>query len=184
MWDALIDAARRLTTIHTDGLPTSHGTRPRVTVTIDLDALRTSLGTAVVETGQTLSAATARRIACDAHILPVVLGSRSQILDVGRSSRLVTTGLWHALVTRDRHCAFPGCTRPPVACDAHHLTHWADGGTTALDNLVLVCRTHHTTLHTTPWQARLNPHDRHPEFLPPTTLDPQRRPLRRRPLRT
>jgi hypothetical protein len=65
-----------------------------------------------------------------------VLGSRSQLLlDVGRTSRLVTLGLWLALVARDRHCAFPSCTRPPVACDAHHIRHWADGGPTALTNL-------------------------------------------------
>jgi hypothetical protein len=112
-----------------------------------------------------------------------VLGTKSQILDAGRTSRLVTHGLWLALVTRDRHCAFPGCTRPPVACDAHHIVHWVDGGTTALDNLVLLCRHHHTIVHTTPWQVRINPDDHHPEFLPPARLDPHRRPIRRRPLR-
>ena len=52
----------------------------------------------------------------------------------------------------------------PLACDAHHLTHWADGGSTSLDNLVLLCRAHHTLLHATPWQVRLNPLDRRPEF--------------------
>ncbi len=120
-----------------------------------------------LETGGTLSAAAARRLACDGDLLPVVLGSRSQVLDVGRSSRLVTHGLWLALVARDPECAFPSCTRPPLACDAHHLRHWVDGGETSLDNLVLLCRSHHTLLHTTPWQARLNPYDRRPEFLPP-----------------
>ena len=82
-----------------------------------------------------------------------MLGSRSQVLDVGRTHRLVTPGLWHALVARDHHCAFPGCSRLPHACDAHHLQHWADGGPTALHNLVLLCRHHHTTLHTTPWRV-------------------------------
>jgi hypothetical protein len=71
-----------------------------------------------------------------------------------------------------------------VACDAHHITHWVDGGHTALDNLVLLCRTHHTMIHTTPWEVRLNPEDQAPEFLPPTRLDPDRRPRRRQPLRT
>ena len=51
-----------------------------------------------------------------------------------------------------------------MACDAHHLVHWADGGATSLDNLVLLCRAHHTLLHATPWQVRLNPIDRRPEF--------------------
>jgi uncharacterized protein DUF222/HNH endonuclease len=181
MWDALITLARHAT--DTDTLPTNHGTRPRIGVTISLEDLRTGLGTGTLETGETLSAAAVRRLACDAEILPYVLGSRSQILDAGRSTRLVTLGLWLALLVRDQHCAFPGCTRPPATCDAHHITHWANGGPTALHNLVLLCRTHHTTLHTTAWQVRLNPHDAHPEFLPPTTLDPHQHPLRHRPLR-
>jgi len=140
--------------------------------------------TGVLDTGEQLSAAAVRRLACDAQILPYVLGTRSQVLDVGRASRLVTPGIWLALLARDRHCAFPGCRRPPTACDAHHLRHWVDGGPTSLDNLVLLCRTHHTMLHTTPWLVRLHPEDHRPEFIPPPHLDPQRRPRRRQPLRT
>lgn len=181
MWDALIEASRRL--VSTDLLPTSHATRPRVSVTIDHEALQTAVGLGALDTGGALSAAAVRTLACEAEILPIVLGSRSQVLDVGRTSRLVTPALWLALVTRDRHCSFPGCSRPPVACDAHHIVHWADGGTTALHNLVLLCRTHHTMLHTTPWEVRLRRDDERPEFLPPARLDPDRRPRRRQPLR-
>jgi hypothetical protein len=95
--------------------------------------------------------------------------------------RLVTTALWKALVLRDAHCAFPGCRRPPIACDAHHIIHWIDDGDTSLDNLVLLCRTHHTIIHTTPWQVRLNPIDRRPEFIPPPTVDdPDPPPIRDR----
>ncbi len=108
-----------------------------------------------------------RRLACDAEIIPAVLGTRSEILDVGRTHRTVTPALWTALVIRDRHCTFPACHRPPVMCQAHHLTHWVDHGPTALDNLALLCGHHHRTLHHTPWQIRLNPHDRKPEFKPP-----------------
>ncbi|MGH3508692.1 MAG: HNH endonuclease signature motif containing protein, partial [Nocardioidaceae bacterium] len=50
-----------------------------------------------------------------------------------------TAPIWKAMVARDKHCAFPGCRRPPIACDAHHIVHWADGGGTGLDNLVLAC---------------------------------------------
>ncbi len=88
-------------------------------------------------------------------------------VDVGRTQRLVTAAIWKALVLRDQHCRFPGCRRLPLACDAHHLHHWADGGVTSLDNLVLLCRAHHTLIHATPWQVRLNPLDRRPEFRPP-----------------
>ena len=69
-----------------------------------------------------------RRLACDAEVIPAVYGTRSEVLDVGRTHRLVTPALWTALVIRDRHCTFPTCTRPPVMCHAHHLTHWTDGG--------------------------------------------------------
>ena len=108
-----------------------------------------------------------KRLACDAEVIPAVLGSLGEVLDVGRTQRLVTTAIWKTLVLRDRHCRFPGCRRMPLACDAHHLQHWADGGHTSLDNLVLLCRAHHTLLHATPWQARLNPIDRRPEFRRP-----------------
>jgi hypothetical protein len=80
----------------------------------------------------------------------------------------VSTGLWYALVLRDEQCAFPGCGRLPLACDAHHIVHWAEGGPTSLSNLVMLCRRHHTLLHTTPWQVRLSPDDARPEFRPPT----------------
>jgi hypothetical protein len=182
LWDALVEACHQLT--HTDVLPESHGTRPQIAVTIDQRHLtETLVGAGVLVTGESLSASAIRRLACDADLLPLVLGSESQVLDVGRSARLVTHYLWLALVARDKHCAFPGCRRPPVACDAHHVVHWADGGGTSLSNLVLLCRHHHTLIHTTPWEVRINPHDQRPEFLPPERLDPLRRPIRRRPLR-
>jgi len=108
-----------------------------------------------------------RRLACDADIIPVALGTRGEVLDVGRAHRLVTPALWRALVCRDRHCAFPGCTKPPVMGHAHHITHWADRGPTALPNLVLLCGHHHRVIHHTPWQVRISPDDARPEFLPP-----------------
>ncbi len=111
---------------------------------------------------------------CSNNVLDrcVRCGSHAEVLDVGRTQRLVTTLIWLALIVRDRHCAFTGWRRPPIACDAHHIHHWADGGTTTLDNLALLCRTHHMTIHNTPWEIRLNPIDKRPEFLPPARLDP------------
>ena len=187
MWDALVEACRRLA--DTDVPPSSHGSRPRVVVTVDHDTLRQRVGDRVGSAGlggldSRLSAGAVRRLACDAEVLPVVLSGRSEVLDVGRAHRLVTPPIWQALVIRDRHCAFPGCSRPPVACDVHHLRHWVDGGTTALDNLVLLCRAHHTTVHTTPWQVRLRRDDRRPEFVPPPGRYRDPLPVRHRPLRT
>ena len=172
MWDALIQVAQHA--LDTDAVPDSHGTPARLLVTITHEALLAGVDhaaalpvTGLTGDGLDLPPAVVRRLACDAEIIPVVLGTRGEVLDIGRVSRTVTTPIWHALVTRDRHCAFPGCTRPPLMCHAHHLHHWADGGTTALDNLVLVCGHHHRVLHHTPWQIRINPEDRQPEFSPP-----------------
>ncbi len=170
MFDALVELAQHA--LDTDRAPASHGARPRVAVTVDYQCLVSGLGSGpwqeiCTDDGLRLSVAAVRRLACDADLIPVCLGTDGEVLDVGRTARLVTPALWRALVARDRHCAFPGCTRPPVMGHAHHIVHWADGGNTALGNLVLVCGEHHRVLHHTPWQVRLNPDDGKPEFLPP-----------------
>ena len=93
-----------------------------------------------------------RRICCDSEVIPAVVGSPSEVLDVGRQQRLVTTAIWKALVVRDRHCRFPGCTRPPLMCHAHHLQHWIDGGPTSLANMILLCGHHHRLIDSSPWK--------------------------------
>jgi hypothetical protein len=90
---------------------------------------------------------TARRITCDASLMRIVLSGRSEPLDVGRRTPVVPPGMRRALIVRDRGCRFPGCDRPHTWCDAHHIHHWADGGRTSLDNLVLLCRQHHRAVH-------------------------------------
>ena len=67
----------------------------------------------------------------------------SQPLDIGRATRVIPPHLHRALLIRDGHCQFPGCDQPPPVCEAHHLTPWARGGPTSLDNLALLCRFHH-----------------------------------------
>lgn len=174
LWDALVDACDQLRA--TDTLPRDHGSLPRVVVTIDhaslsqavIDADRAAEGRTGSDTR--LSPQSVRRLACDAEILPAVLGSESQVLDVGRAQRLVTPGLWSALLVRDRHCVFPGCTRLPLACDAHHVVHWADGGETKLDNLALLCRHHHTLTHRTPWTLHIDSGTGRPVWTPPPRL--------------
>ena len=159
------------------GLPTEGGERPHVTVTVALETLQRRLGdardadllgslAAELGTGAALSAEAARRVACDARVLPVVLGQAGEPLDVGRASYTVPAGLRRALVARDRGCAFPGCDRPPTWCHAHHITHWSHGGATALGNLVLLCAHHHRVVHHQEWDVRIG-EDGHPEFTPP-----------------
>lgn len=97
--------------------------------------------------GAVLDPETVRKIACDAQLIPMVLGADSEPLDVGRAKRLVPPGMLKALWVRDQGCTYPGCHAPPAWTDAHHIRHWADGGATALPNLTLVCARHHTTVH-------------------------------------
>jgi len=111
LFDALLEACRRLQ--GADLLPDCHGTTPRVTVTVDYEDLRDQTRFGTTETSEEHSASTVRRMCCDADIIPVVLGTNSEVLDAGRSQRLVTAAIWKALVARDRHCRFPNCTRPP-----------------------------------------------------------------------
>ena len=95
--------------------------------------------------GVHVSAETARRLACDAATVSMRHGPGGEILDVGRRTRTISPALRRALAARDRQCRFPGCGN--ARCDGHHLEHWADGGRTALDNLVLLCRRHHRAVH-------------------------------------
>ena len=95
--------------------------------------------------GIRVSAETARRLACDAAKVTMRHGHAGEVLSVGRRTRTISPALRRALAARDRHCRFPGC--PATRCEAHHILHWAHGGETALDNLVLLCRRHHRAVH-------------------------------------
>ncbi len=127
--------------------------------------------------GGLISPAAARRIACCASIQRVVLNPAGAVLDVGRDYRTATPAQFAALIARDRGCAFPGCTRPASWGIAHHILHWADGGETNLDNLVLLCTWHHTVVHHHGWDIVLGA-DRLPDFYPPPWVDPDRTPRR------
>ncbi|EGD24359.1 HNH endonuclease signature motif containing protein [Prescottella equi] len=122
-----------------------------------------------------LSIATARRIACDCHLTPIVMDDGVP-LNLGRTNRTVSKKQRRALLARDHGCAFPGCGTPPAHCEGHHVKHWADGGPTDLDNLVLLCRYHHTLLHHSHWDVKIGA-DRHPWFTPPSTVDPYKKPV-------
>jgi len=108
---------------------------------------RRAAGTAELDHTGPVHPELARRIACDASIMRVVMAGRSEPLDVGRRTPVVPAPMRRAVILRDGHCRFPGCDRPQTWCDAHHVVHWADGGPTAVGNLVLLCRRHHRMLH-------------------------------------
>ena len=122
--DALLEALQLIA--NSGRLPTEAGERPNLVVTISLDALQTSLGTATLGNTTLIDARQARRLACDSHLIPTVLGTQSEPLDLGRKARTVTTAIRRALTLRDGGCAFPGCTIPAPWTDAHHIRHWAN----------------------------------------------------------
>jgi hypothetical protein len=121
--------------------------RFQVVVHVDADTLLddSSGGRCKTEGGAPLAVETARRLACDAAIVPLLERS-GQPLSVGRKTRAIPPALRRALANRDHGCRFPGCHERRLV-DAHHLRHWARGGHTALDNLVQLCRHHHRLLH-------------------------------------
>ncbi|MGC1207514.1 MAG: DUF222 domain-containing protein [Ornithinimicrobium sp.] len=129
-----------------DSAPTTP--KATVNVTINWDLLRqTFTGTGTTDTGETLSPETVRKMACDADIIPTILGTDREILDLGRAKRLVTPGQRRVLHHRDTHCTFPECTIPAPWCDAHHVQHWSRGGRSDISNYALLCGRHHTIVH-------------------------------------
>jgi len=114
--------------------------------------------------GTRVAPETSRRLTCDCSLVDVAKDEDGQILNVGRRTRKIPARVRRALEVRDRGCRFPGCCRRLT--DGHHVVHWADGGATALDNLVLLCRFHHTLVHEggfsmdMPGPGRVNFYDR------------------------
>ncbi len=134
-------------------LPAHGGDATTVVVTISLDSLRADLGVATLDNGvpgdglDQLTAHEVRRLACNAHLVPAVLGGNSEVLDLGRGQRLFTRAQRKALLLRDRTCRAEGCDAPSTFCEAHHCLPWSRGGPTDLDNALLLCRHHHGRIH-------------------------------------
>ncbi|MEV7133553.1 DUF222 domain-containing protein [Arthrobacter sp. NPDC093128] len=185
--DGLVGACKASLT--TGGLPAAGGLRPQVMVTIDyrdlLDRLEHTTGTTGIPgipgTGSftftgPVNASTVRKIACDADIIPVVLGSEGRILDIGRAARIFPPHIRKAITARDQGCAFPGCTIPAPWCEAHHITYWSHGGPTSTDNGTLLCSHHHHLIHKEQWQIQVKTGI--PWFIPPPHIDPRQKPQR------
>jgi hypothetical protein len=141
--------------------------------------------------GTAVSPGELRRLACQADLIPVVLGTGSTVLDVGRAHRLAPPALRLAVMLRDGGCAFPGCRAPMWHCDVHHVTPWQLGGPTSLGNAVALCQPHHSlvepaapirlpdgTFQTVDqWQVRIDSRG-FPELIPPVAVDPTQTPIR------
>ena len=147
--DERTPAQRRLDALF--DLVNSDGDRPsKPTVLVHVGTDRLNGGTHGVSEldDRVLSYPSIHKLTCDAAISRIVMSPDSQPLDIGRSTRTVPEPMRRAVIARDRHCRFPGCRRPACWCDAHHIIHWSDGGHTKVDNLILLCRHHHTLIHT------------------------------------
>ncbi len=179
------DALLAMIVDHQNGrqAPGVAGDRPRVVVTLNYDQLRAGAAGAGLIGDQPLSAGVLRRLCCDADLIPAVLGAAGEVLDVGRSCRLVTPAIRTALTLRDGGCVFPRCDAPAIVCDAHHVCPWIDGGPTALCNCCLLCAQHHALVEPAKyglrdqWEIRIAA-DGIPEAIPPARIDPHRQPIR------
>ena len=141
-----------LEAIDPDRLPLHGGTATSIMITIGLKDLIEGLNAANISAGShgdlRITAAQARRLACTANLIPAVLGSNSEVLDLGRASRLFTTAQRKAMALRDKHCRTEGCTVPAAWCEAHHYREpWSHGGKTDLNDGKLLCPWHHHRAH-------------------------------------
>ena len=140
-----------MTGVQTCALPIWYGPRgekAQIIVTIDYAQLQEmDRGAGLTTTGQVLSPATIRRLACEAGILPMVLGGDTAPLDLSRTQRLFTGPLRKAILRRDKACTWSGCTLPGAWCHVHHNSWWSRGGGTSLLNGAALCPRHHTIVH-------------------------------------
>ncbi|MGZ4456918.1 MAG: DUF222 domain-containing protein, partial [Nocardioides sp.] len=131
----------------TDKVPAAGGVNATVVVTMSLETLLGAERAATLDTGERITAGQARRLACEAGIIPAVLGGRSQVLDLGRKRRFYSESQRIALGVEQGGCTADGCDWPPGLCHAHHDTRWADGGPTDKRHGRLLCPKHHARAH-------------------------------------
>jgi hypothetical protein len=152
MGDALVDLAMH--GLDSGLIPQQATQRPHLMVTTSIETLQGLPGASAadMEFSLPISARTVERLACDASITRIVLGSESMVIDVGRAKRTISGPARKALNVRDRGCTWPGCERPASWTSGHHLKHWIHGGTNQPPNLTLLCYRHHWMVHEGNWQ--------------------------------
>jgi Domain of unknown function (DUF222)/HNH endonuclease len=138
-----------------DDLPEHGGERPHLALTMSFADFVTMRKPAEIEGEGLLNPASVLRIACDSTVMRVVLGAEKESLSIGRASRIIPNTIRRALIQRDKGCAFLDCGARPRRCHGHHVEHWARGGDTALENLVLLCGFHHRVIHHGDWTVRM-----------------------------
>jgi hypothetical protein len=151
---------------------TRHGHTATLDLTVDIETLQgKDTGRQPLLEGDPISVARARLLACEGVIIPSVFNyATGEAVELGRALRLPNAALRRKLeLEQPEGCAWHGCDRPVAWTEAHHIQHWADGGPTTAENLILLCRFHHGRIHTTGWsvektgpgQAIITHHDGH-----------------------
>ena len=170
--DALVELGRQGTGSKRDGA----GPRPQLIIRASLDTLAGIKGAPAgeLEGGGTVPAETVQRIACDSAVSRIT-GQGELEHELSHASRTLPASTRRALEARDRHCVFPGCTRPLSWCDGHHLVWWTRGGATALPNLAMLCRPHHRMVHEENWRLVRQKDGRFSAIPPPRALLPNSR---------
>jgi hypothetical protein len=149
-WQRRADALGDLCTHwlqHSDTTGTSGGSKPHITITTTLETLLGLKRDIPRIDGLAIDPDDLQRLTCDAGVIRMILDADGEPLDVGRRYRTVTPAIRRALDVRDEGCTWTGCEAPASWCDAHHIVHWTNGGETSLDNMTLLCRTHHRATH-------------------------------------
>jgi Domain of unknown function (DUF222) len=150
---ALIEMARRAL----QNAPSPARRSTEMTVLIDFKDYVNG-GIAKYADGTVLAPDRVKRLLCDANLTFIVQGEQNEPLWMSRTVRSATPAQWRALVARDRHCAFPGCTKKPIWCEAHHILEYdRDHGPTDIDNMALLCGRHHKTVHKPGWTVKMEP---------------------------
>ncbi len=160
--EALVDMVATAASVAAEGAGGPEHSDACIQVTVALTDLEQRKGAGEVlhsrADGTLLGIETLRRMCCDADLIPAVLGTHSDALDVGTTKRLFTRAQRRILWRRDRGCTYPGCDIPAAWTRAHHVKHWADGGPTNLDNAALLCQRHHTYVHERQLWAEVRQH--------------------------
>src|SRR6266849_3520903 len=152
------------------------GPRPQLIIRASLDTLAGTPGAPAGELdgGGSVPAETVQRHACDSAIIRIT-GQGELDHELNHASRTISASTRRALESRDQHCVFPGCSRPTIWCDGHHLVWWIKGGATALPNLALLCRPHHRMVHEEGWRLVRHKDGRFTTIPPPRRVMPSAR---------
>jgi hypothetical protein len=169
--DALVELGRQ-----GSGKRDGAGPRPQLIIRASLDTLAGTKGAPAgeLEGGGTVPAETVQRYACDSAISRIT-GQGELEQELNHASRTLPASSARRVEARDRHCVFPGCTRPLIWCDGHHIVWWTRGGPTALPNLALLCRSHHRMVHEEGWRLVRHKDGRFTSIPPPRSILPNSR---------